>query len=334
MIVGIVLAIPFCCGFAAICGRDAQRISRRAADEISALVGLPVPPFQTKQGPGPDRKRHSLAESSQGDGRRGNRVTSRYRGRFSRKHGADVEILRIEEDLERIRRDPSARQGFYDEMTRLVENVRNNQAISQVSAKDINSSASVISSSPHAASTPSPPGHASLTPLLEDWLGFLTLPLPRQIVAHFGGDARGLHDPPGSGVDAQTASRLLYWARKNGCPPQLALATAWQESRISLRPPDGSSGEIGIMQILPARARSEGVDPRSLRDPDVDMWLGTKLLARYYREEGSIARAAMKYVAGPGVFDHRYPAPLRDYIRWYSMSVQDYADYFAHYVKF
>jgi soluble lytic murein transglycosylase-like protein len=103
---------------------------------------------------------------------------------------------------------------------------------------------------------------------------------------------------------------------------------------MSLRPPDGSSGEIGIMQILPARAKSEGVDPRRLRNPDVDMWLGTKLLARYYREEGSIARAAMKYVAGPGVFDHTYPAGVRDYIRWYSNSVQGYADYFAQYVNF
>ena len=334
MIAGFVLAIPFCCSFAATCERDAQRTSRATVDEISALVGLRVPSFQSNESPRPDRKRDSFAESSQGAGYRDNRATSRHHGRFGRKQDGDVEILRIEEDLDRIRRDPGARQGFYDEITRLVEKVRNNQAISQASAFEINSSASLISSSSHAAPPRSSPIHASLTPPLENWLGFLTLPLPQQVVAQFSGGARGLEDPQGRRVDARTVSRLLYWARKNGCPPQLALATAWQESRMSLGPPDGSAGEIGIMQILPTRAKSEGIDPRSLRDPDVDMWLGTKLLARYYREEGSIARAAMKYVAGPGVFDHRYPAAVRDYIRWYSNAVQNYADYFAQYVSF
>ena len=103
---------------------------------------------------------------------------------------------------------------------------------------------------------------------------------------------------------------------------------------MSLRPPDGTSGEIGMMQILPARAKAEGVDPRSLRDADVDMWLGTRLLARYYREEGSVGRAAMKYVAGPRVFERSYSGGVRNYILWYSKSVQTYAAYFAQYLNF
>ena len=151
----------------------------------------------------------------------------------------------------------------------------------------------------------------------------------------FAPPALQIPDPAGSGViDPRVVLRLLYWARRNNCPAKLALATAWQESRMFLHPPDGSSGEIGIMQILPGRAEAEGVSPRSLRDPDVDMWMGTKLLARYYREERSVSRAAMKYVAGPGVFDHRYAADVQDYIAWYSESVDGYASYFGRYAGF
>lgn len=103
---------------------------------------------------------------------------------------------------------------------------------------------------------------------------------------------------------------------------------------MSLDPPVGSSGEIGIMQILPARASAEGIDPKQLRDPDVNIWLGTMLLARYYHQEGTIAGAAMKYVAGPGVFAHHYPADVRDYIGWYSKSVATYANFFSQAPRF
>ena len=144
-----------------------------------------------------------------------------------------------------------------------------------------------------------------------------------------------IQSPSGNGeLDARVVSRLLYWAKQNKCPADLALATAWQESRMTLYPADGSSGEIGILQILPARAQAEGVNPKSLRSPDVDMWLGTKLLAEYFQQEGSIRRAAMQYVAGPNVFAHHYPARVRDYVAWYSNSVHDYAGYFKHYVDF
>jgi hypothetical protein len=86
------------------------------------------------------------------------------------------------------------------------------------------------------------------------------------------------------------------------------------------------------LQILPSRAEAEGVNPSSLADPEVNLWLGTKLLAQYFREEGSTARAAMKYVAGPGVFQRRLSADLREYIAWYSASVENYAQYFAQYL--
>jgi Transglycosylase SLT domain len=337
MIAGIFLAVPLFCGFATTCERGTQRSSRRASDERSAVAVLAMPPFQATPGGRPGSDHDSLPGLSSGTlsgGCPGNRGMSTHDVRLCRDQEADVEILRIEENLKRIRRDPAARERFYDEITHLIKRVRNNQTISQTSALGVGTAPSVISASSGPTLSRPSSSHVSLTQPLDNWLGFLSLPQPEQIMARFGRNARGLEDPQGSQLDARAVSRLLYWARQNGCPPQLALATAWQESGMSLRPPDGSSGEIGIMQILPARARSEGIDPRCLRNPDVDMWLGTKLLARYYRQEGSIARASMEYVGGPRVFDHRYPATVRDYIRWYSSSVQNYADYFAHYVNF
>jgi hypothetical protein len=303
MIAGIVLAIPLCCGYSGSCKREARHSSDDAAHAVS------IPGSQAGN-PGACG-RVPCGDSSE---------------------DTDVEIRRIEKDLERISRNPAAREQFYAQIEHLVASVRNNQAIPETTL-DLKGPMSSLPVS-RAVLPTSSLRLRSVPPRLEGWLGSLSPPPPEEVLPSFGADVSGLPDPQGSPISARTVARLLYWARKNGCPPQLALATAWQESRMSLRPPDGASGEIGIMQILPARAKSEGVDPRRLRNPDVDMWLGTKLLARYYREEGSIAGAAMKYVAGPGVFDHRYPAGVREYISWYSNSVQDYAEYFARYVNF
>jgi hypothetical protein len=86
-----------------------------------------------------------------------------------------------------------------------------------------------------------------------------------------------------------------------------------------------------MFQILPTRCRIEGWAPKRLREPEFNAWMGTRLLARYYREEGSWARAAAKYVAGPRVFDKSYSQDLWAYIDWYASSVDSYAGYFARY---
>jgi soluble lytic murein transglycosylase-like protein len=247
---------------------------------------------------------------------------------------SDAETNRIESDLERIERDPAARGAFYARIDRLVDCIRNNREISPTLTVEAEWPAPAVSTLQRPAVSPhSPALHSFVAPLTSP-VSSLSPPQPQQIVPRLPGDIQEIKNPQGGAISPHVISRLLYWATKNGCPPQLALATAWQESRMSLRPPDGSSGEIGIMQILPARAEAEGIDPRRLRNPDVDMWLGTKLLARYYREEGSIARAAMKYVAGPRVFRREYSLAVKNYIGWYSKSVQAYAVYFAQYVNF
>jgi hypothetical protein len=54
-------------------------------------------------------------------------------------------------------------------------------------------------------------------------------------------------------------------------------------------------------------------------------------LARYYQEEGSWARAAAKYVAGPAVFDKSYSKEVWNYINGYASAVDSYAGYFSRY---
>jgi hypothetical protein len=86
-----------------------------------------------------------------------------------------------------------------------------------------------------------------------------------------------------------------------------------------------------MFQIMPARCKIEGWPPRRLKEPEFNAWLGTKLLARYYQEEGSWPRAAAKYVAGPGVFNKTYSDDVWSYINWYASAVNSYAGYFSRY---
>jgi soluble lytic murein transglycosylase-like protein len=299
-------------------------------------------------------------------------------------YDADVEVLRIEKNLELMDHDPAAREAFYRQIDQMVARVRSGKLISSsllTPGPPVNAD-SLVTKRPIAASEPgssrekprvpgvwhhftapvgtfslaraesvNPPNSKSQPAPAASLASYespalppvsVTIPESSSALARRGSvnpqlptDIAPIQSPSGDGVlDPSVVARLLYWARQNHCPPELALATAWQESHLSLESADGSSGEIGMMQILPARAKAEGVNPRSLRNPDVDMWLGTKLLAEYYQQEGSVSRAAMKYVAGPNVFNHQYPMAVREYIAWYSNSVKDYSQYFKSYVNF
>jgi hypothetical protein len=101
------------------------------------------------------------------------------------------------------------------------------------------------------------------------------------------------------------------------------------ESHLNTNPPRGSAGEVGMFQIMPERCRVEGWPPQRLSEPEFNAWMGTMLLARYYKEEGSVARAAAKYVAGPGVYNKKYSEDMWAYINWYATTVDTYARYFS-----
>jgi hypothetical protein len=148
-----------------------------------------------------------------------------------------------------------------------------------------------------------------------------------------GGEGPGVRESRSARatVDRAAYLRVVRFAKANGTPVPLALGVAWIESRLQTDPPRGAAGEVGMFQILPARCRLEGWPPERLKEPEFNAWLGTRLLARYYQEEGSWARAAAKYVAGPRVFERNYSPDLWAYINWYASSVDSYADYFAQY---
>ena len=140
---------------------------------------------------------------------------------------------------------------------------------------------------------------------------------------------QSLLGPYGAPVDQVAYQRVVRWAKANNAPVALALGVAWMESRLNTSAPRGAAGEVGMFQIMPERCRLEGWPSQRLSEPEFNAWMGTLLLSRYYREEGSVARAAAKYVAGPGVFNKKYSKDVWDYITWYANTVDTYASYFA-----
>jgi soluble lytic murein transglycosylase-like protein len=135
--------------------------------------------------------------------------------------------------------------------------------------------------------------------------------------------------PDSNRIDPVAYQRVVRWAKANGTPVSLALGVAWVESHLNTNAPRGAAGELGMFQIMPERCRLEGWPPLRLTEPEFNAWMGTLLLAQYFQEEGSVARAAAKYVAGPKVFNTGYPKDMWAYINWYATTVDSYASYFS-----
>ena len=269
---------------------------------------------------------------------------------------SDPEAQRIRDELNRLRNDAGARRAFYDELRRTVERVRaglpdedsqnpasprpaasqspdtSGEPPNPPAADELDQSPSANAETPEASlgthrgslpdrPSPLPPGGEG------PYLQHLLPPLP------LGGEGPGVRGSrfASATVDRAAYRRVVRCAKANGAPVPLALGVAWMESHLQTYPPRGAAGEVGMFQILPARCRIEGWPPKRLEEPEFNAWLGTRLLARYYQEEGSWARAAAKYVAGPGVFDRSYSQDLWAYINWYANSVDSYAGYFSRY---
>lgn len=97
----------------------------------------------------------------------------------------------------------------------------------------------------------------------------------------------------------QFAEIIRRRAREMGVPEDLAVAVAYQESRLNPSSKDSGAGAVGIMQVRPIAARDVGMDPRSLRDPQKNIDAGILYLKKALRETQDPALAVIYYNAGP-----------------------------------
>jgi soluble lytic murein transglycosylase-like protein len=94
---------------------------------------------------------------------------------------------------------------------------------------------------------------------------------------------------------------LIYSeALAKGVPPSIALAVAQQESGVSQWTPNGNlvtgtSGEVGVFQIMPATAAGLGVDPS---DVNQNIAGGISLLAQLFQKYGNWSAALSAYNSG------------------------------------
>ncbi len=114
--------------------------------------------------------------------------------------------------------------------------------------------------------------------------------------------ARAVTMPGEVGGRALYLPIVLRESKAAGLPPELADAVAMVETGYR---PDavGSSGEIGIMQVMPATARQLGFfgTAAELADPATNIRLGVRYLARAWAlAGGDVCRSLTKYRAGLG----------------------------------
>ena len=102
----------------------------------------------------------------------------------------------------------------------------------------------------------------------------------------------------------QNAILVATAATKAGVNPTLAVAIAYQESRLNLNPARGSSGEIGMMQVMPATGKAMGFDEKALADPQKNIEAGIEYLKRALAAtENDPKLAAVYYNGGPGALE-------------------------------
>lgn len=229
----------------------------------------------------------------------------------------DPEAERIQDEFTRLRQDAAARRAFYDDLLGTVERVRAGMREGNSPEEEPVSFQPTARPSPKTSVEPDSPPHLP---------EFNAPPAPPPAKPAAPQSSLG---PNGNRIDRVAYQRVVRWAKTNGTPVQLALGVAWMESHLNANPPRGSAGEVGMFQIMPDRCRLEGWPPQRLSEPEFNAWMGTMLLARYYQEEGSVERAAEKYVAGPGVFNKLYSKDMWAYINWYATTVDSYASYFS-----
>ena len=107
--------------------------------------------------------------------------------------------------------------------------------------------------------------------------------------------------------------QIIDTANSYGVDPNLALAVAQKESGFN-QAAMGSSGEIGVFQLMPATAQSLGVNPYDLSG-NIDGGIGllSTLLSKY---NGNTSLALAAYNAGePKVDAGNIPTSTQTYVQ-------------------
>jgi len=119
-------------------------------------------------------------------------------------------------------------------------------------------------------------------------------------------------------MNASIGSLITQYASAAGVPPEVALAVATQESGGNQFNSNGSlvtgtSGEIGVFQLMPATAAQLGVNPA---DVNQNIQGGISYLQQLYAQFGDWNSAIMAYNAGPGsVASGNIPASTQGYLQ-------------------
>ena len=100
----------------------------------------------------------------------------------------------------------------------------------------------------------------------------------------------------GLGATTGVAAQILAAAPSYGVPPALALAVAQRESGLN-QSAVGTSGEIGVFQLMPATAAQLGVNPADVGQ-NIDG--GLQYLSQLYQQFGDWGTALEAYNGGPG----------------------------------
>lgn len=100
---------------------------------------------------------------------------------------------------------------------------------------------------------------------------------------------------------AANAEKVAKAAKRAGVDPALAVAIAYQESRLRSNPPRGADGEIGMMQVMPGTGRGMGYNEKQLSNLDQNIEAGVQYLKKGLEATGNDPRlAAIYYNGGPG----------------------------------
>ena len=107
-----------------------------------------------------------------------------------------------------------------------------------------------------------------------------------------------------------TEDLIRLTASQNGVPPDLAVAVARQESGLN-QSARGTSGEVGVFQLMPGTAADLNVNPYDLSQ---NIQGGISYLKQMYDRFGDWTTALLAYNAGPGaVSSGKIPSSSQSY---------------------